>query len=63
MLSIMPPAINNIAADLRRSYRIPKDKTVIVALIVGYSKFKYRQAIKRPLKEGRFLSPESSTTA
>jgi nitroreductase/NAD-dependent dihydropyrimidine dehydrogenase PreA subunit len=55
MLSIVPPALNNIAKDLRRSYGIPNDNTVVVALILGHPKLKYRRAVKRPLKSVRYL--------
>jgi NAD-dependent dihydropyrimidine dehydrogenase PreA subunit/nitroreductase len=56
MLSIVPPALNNIAKGLRNSYGIPPDNTVVVALILGHAKFKYRRAIKRPLKGVRYLN-------
>jgi NAD-dependent dihydropyrimidine dehydrogenase PreA subunit/nitroreductase len=55
MLSIVPPALNNIAKDVRQSYGIPKDNTVVVALILGHTKFKYRRTIKRRLKDVRYL--------
>jgi ferredoxin len=56
MLSIVPPALNNIAKDLRRSYGIPENNTVVVALILGHTKYKYRRVIKRPLKSVRYLA-------
>jgi nitroreductase/NAD-dependent dihydropyrimidine dehydrogenase PreA subunit len=55
MLSIVPPALNNVARELSRSYGIPDDNVVVVALVLGHPKHKYRRTIRRPLKSVRFL--------
>jgi len=58
MLSIVPPLINNMGAELRPRYGIPEHNKVVVGLILGHPKYKYRRAIRRPLKGVRFLKGE-----
>lgn len=55
MLSIVPPSFNNMGKELRPRYGIPEDNKVIVALVMGYPKYRYRRSIRRPLKSVRWL--------
>jgi nitroreductase/NAD-dependent dihydropyrimidine dehydrogenase PreA subunit len=56
MLSIVPPGINNFP-DLRPRYGIPEDNKVLLALVMGYPKYRYQKSIRRELKGVRFFSP------
>ena len=57
MLSIVPPLLNNLDHELRRSYGIPDDNHVIVSLAMGYPKYKYSKTVRRPLRNTRYLRP------
>lgn len=61
MLSIVPPALNNIAVGLRRSYGIPDTNSIVIAMILGHRRYRYRRSIRRQLKSARFLSEASES--
>ena len=58
MIDVVPPILNNIDHELKRSYGIPEDNVVVSCLILGYPRFKYRRAVRRQLKSARYLREE-----
>ena len=57
MIDIVPPVLNNIDHDLRRSYGIPDENIIVTSLILGHPKYKYRRSVQRQLRSARYLSP------
>lgn len=55
LLSIIPPLLNNIDLDLRRSYGIPDDNVVEIAMVLGHPRYRFKKSISRPLRAFRFL--------
>ncbi len=53
MLSMLPPVINNFPEN-RRAWGVPDDNVVVIALTLGYPKYKFARTIARPLKGVRF---------
>jgi len=47
MISIVPAAINKLP-EVKKIYEIPEQNEAIISLIVGYPKYKYQRAVKRP---------------
>jgi ferredoxin len=54
MLSIVPPLLNNMGKELRPRYGIAQDNHVVVALVLGYPKYKYRRVIHRQFKSVQY---------
>ncbi|MFH1808744.1 MAG: nitroreductase family protein [Pseudomonadota bacterium] len=55
LLSIVPPLINNMGEAIRPRLGLPDDNRVVIAMILGHPKYKFRQAIRRSLKSVRYL--------
>lgn len=55
IVSLVPAAINKID-ELKEIFKIPKDHEAITSLILGYSKYKYKRAIKRKKKNVFWLN-------
>jgi nitroreductase/NAD-dependent dihydropyrimidine dehydrogenase PreA subunit len=49
VIDLVPPAVERTPA-LRQLFQIPPDNQVQAALVVGYPKFRFRQGIRRKLK-------------
>jgi nitroreductase len=47
MNGIVPNAINKVK-QVREIFRVPEDHEAIIALVLGYPKYTYRKAIRRP---------------
>ncbi len=46
MIEIVPAAINKVK-EVREVFQIPEENEAIMAVIIGYPKFKYKRAVKR----------------
>lgn len=55
MLSIVPPLLNNLDEELRRSYGIAEDNRVVISLAMGHPKYKYSKTVRRSLHATRYL--------
>jgi len=51
---IMPPAINKIP-KLHKLFNIPQNHEVIISLILGYPKYKYRKTVRRDSKRLHYI--------
>ena len=49
VIGLFGPAINK-TPELKERFQIPKENEVVVSMIVGHSKYRYRRGIKRHLK-------------
>jgi len=49
MISIVPAAINKVK-EVREIFKIPEENEVVISVILGYSKIKYKRGIKREKK-------------
>ncbi len=49
MISLVPAAINKVK-EVRGIFSIPEEHTAIISVIVGYPKYKFKRAIKRPVQ-------------
>lgn len=54
LLSILPPLLNNFA-DLRPACGLGEDDRVVMALVVGHPKYRYRRGLRRRVKQARYL--------
>jgi len=54
VIGLFGPAINKTPA-LKEMFQIPKENEVIVSMIVGHPKYKYRKGIKREVKSVRVI--------
>jgi NAD-dependent dihydropyrimidine dehydrogenase PreA subunit/nitroreductase len=50
MIGIVPAAINKVK-EVRDIFQIPTDNEAIMSVIIGYPKYKYKQAIKRNVQK------------
>lgn len=60
LLSIVPPVFNNMGQELRPRFGIPEDNRVIIAMVLGHPKYKFRKAVRRSLKSVRYTSDGGS---
>jgi nitroreductase len=55
MLSIVPPLFNNMGEEVRPHFGIPEENRVVIALVLGHPKYKFRRVLRRPLKSVRYV--------
>ena len=55
IIGLVPAALNK-SKKLKKIFQIPENHDVVVSLIVGYPKYKYKRGIKRELKKVNWVS-------
>ena len=50
MISIVPAAINKVP-EIKKIFGIPEEHEAVISVILGYPRYKYRRAIKRPYQQ------------
>jgi nitroreductase len=54
LIGLVPPAINQMK-EIRKHFGIPEENEAVIALIVGYPKYKYAKTVVRPKNKVKWL--------